>query len=507
MKRRDFVQSSLWTAAALGVTNFKAVYALSRPGTVPDVAAVTGDGRQITLRGADIQDLASKLHGQLLLAGDRGYDDARRILNPSFDKNPALIVQPVDVPDIQAAVNFARANSLLVAVKCGGHSHSGQSTCDRGMQIDLSTFRGVSVDPSARRASVKGGTLLGQVDKATAAHGMVTPLGTVSHTGVGGLTLGGGFGRLARKFGMAIDNLESVDIVTADGKLLHASASDNPDLYWAARGGSGNFGIVTNFAFKLHPMQPQVVAGKVVYPIAKAREVLTMWSEYASTAPDDLYIDPTMALPPGNAPGMVSLEVCYAGPQADAERALAPIRKLGTPMQDGIKAMDYTHVQRINDSTDTRGIASYLKGGFIGKGSPELVSALVDGLQGDPRRMTVLFFQHCGGASSRVAEGATAFAHRYALANMMTVAAWPINASADDTTAHIEATRRYWKTLEPHTRGFYVNDLAREVTAKELNDNYRGNYERLVALKMKYDPTNLFRLNANVTPMKGAKKA
>ena len=174
---------------------------------------------EITLRGADIQDLASKLHGQLLLAGDRGYDDARRILNPSFDKNPALIVQPVDVPDIQAAVNFARANSLLVAVKCGGHSHSGQSTCDRGMQIDLSTFRGVRVDANARRASVKGGTLLGQVDKETAAHGIVTPLGTVSHTGVGGLTLGGGFGRLARKFGMAIDNLESVDIVTADGKL------------------------------------------------------------------------------------------------------------------------------------------------------------------------------------------------------------------------------------------------------------------------------------------------
>ena len=167
--------------------------------------------------------------------------------------------------------------------------------------------------------------------------------------------------------------------------------------------------------------------------------------------------------------------------------------------------MDYTHVQRMNDSTDTRGIASYLKGGFIGKMPGELVSALVDGMQGDPRRMTVLFFQHCGGASSRVAEGATAFAHRYALANMMTVAAWPINASADDTKAHIEATRRYWKTLEPYTRGFYVNDLAREVTAKELNDNYRSNYQRLVALKMKYDPTNLFRLNANVTPMKGAK--
>jgi FAD/FMN-containing dehydrogenase len=507
MKRRDFVQSSLWATAALSVPNFKAVYAGSRPGTVADVAAVTGDGREIMLRGADIQDLAAKLQGQLLLTGDRGYDDARRILNPSFDKHPALIVQPAGVPDIQAAVNFARANSLLVAVKCGGHSHSGQSTCDRGMQIDLSTFRTVRVDANARRAWVSGGTLLGQVDKETAAHGLVTPLGTVSHTGVGGLTLGGGFGRLARKFGMSIDNLESVDIVTADGKLLHASASENPDLYWAARGGSGNFGVVTNFEFKLHPMQRQVIAGSVVYPIAKAREVLTMWSEYASTAPDDLYCDPSMMLPPGAAPGMVSMEVCYSGPQADAERALAPIRKLGTPAKDTIKAMDYTQAQRVNDSTDTRAIASYLKGGFIGKAPGELVSALVDGIQGDPRRMTVLFFQHCGGASSRVADGATAFAHRYAMANMMTVAGWPINAPKEDATAHIEATRRYWKTLEPFTRGFYVNDLAREVTAKELNENYRGNYERLVGLKMKYDPTNLFRLNANVTPMKGAKKA
>lgn len=500
MKRRDFVQSSLLAAAALGVPGFRAVHATARSGKVADVAAVTGDGRAITLRGADIQDLAAKLHGQLLLAGDHGYDDARRILNPSFDKNPALIVQPLDVPDIQAAVNFARANSLLVAVKCGGHSHSGQSTCDRGMQIDLSAFRSVRVDSAARRAWATGGVLLGQIDKATAPHELVTPLGTVSHTGVGGLTLGGGFGRLARKFGMAIDNLESIDIVTADGKLVHASAKENPELYWGARGGSGNFGVVTNFEFKLHPMQRQVVAGKVVYPIAKAREVLTMWSEYAQSAPDELYLDPVMALPPGNAPGVISLEACYCGPQADVERALAPIRKLGTPLQDTIKAMDYTQVQSMNDSTDTRGIASYLKGGFLGKMPGELVSALVDGFQGDPRRMTVLFFQQCGGAAGRVKDEATAFAHRYALANMMAVAAWPIGDK--DPSPHIEATRRYWKTLEPFTEGFYVNDLAREVTAKELNENYRGNYQRLVALKMKHDPTNLFRLNANVTPMK-----
>jgi FAD/FMN-containing dehydrogenase len=500
MKRRDFVQSSLWTAAAFSISNFKPVYATAREGTVADVAAVTGDGREITLRGSDLRDLAAKLHGQLLLAGDRGYEDARHILNPSFDKHPALIVQPVDVADIQTAVNFARANSLLVAVKCGGHSHSGQSTCEKGMQIDLSTFRSVRVDPTARRVWATGGTLLGQIDKETALHELVTPLGTVSHTGVGGLTLGGGFGRVARKFGMAIDNLESVDVVTADGKLVHASASENPELYWGARGGSGNFGVVTQFEFKLHPMKREVIAGNVVFPLAKARDMLTLWSEYAPAAPDELYFDPTVMQPPGNGPGMAALQVCYCGPQADAEKALAPIRKLGTPLKDTIKTMEYVQVQRSGDSTDTRAIASYLKGGFVGKVPGDLVNAMVDGFHGDPRRTTVLFFQHCGGAGSRIADNATAFAHRYAIGNMMTVVAWPVGDK--DPSPHIEAARAYWKTLEPFTRGFYVNDMAREVTAKDINENYRGNYQRLAALKAKYDPTNLFRLNANVTPMK-----
>ena len=499
MKRRDFVQSSLWTAAALSVPNFKPLYATARSGEVADVAAVTGDGREISLRGADLRDLAAKLHGQLLLAGDRGYDDARHILNPSFDKHPALIVQPLDVPDIQAAVNFARANSLLVAVKCGGHSHSGQSTCDKGMQIDLSTFRSVRVDPAARRVWATGGTLLGQIDKETAPHELVTPLGTVSHTGVGGLTLGGGFGRIARKFGMAVDNLESVDIVTADGKVVHASARENPELYWGARGGSGNFGVVTQFEFKLHPMKREVIAGQVLFPLAKMRDMLTLWGEYAPTAPDELYVDPTVMQPPGNAPGMAMLQVCYCGAPADAEKALAPIRKLG-PVKDTIKTMEYVQVQRSQDSTDTRAIASYLKGGFVGKVPGELVTAMVDGFHGDPRRTTVLFFQHCGGAGSRIADDATAFAHRYAIGNMMAVVAWPIGDK--DASVHIEAARAYWKTLEPFTRGFYVNDMAREVTAKDINENYRGNYQRLVSLKTKYDPTNLFRLNANVTPMK-----
>lgn len=497
MKRRDFVNSSLLAAVAT-VPGVQVLYAAVQAGHAPDVAAITGEGREITLRGSDISELAAKLRGRLLLAGDDGYDEARRILNPSFDKHPALIAQPTGVADVQAAVSFARDHQLLVAVKCGGHSHSGQSTCDRGMLIDLSNFRGVRVDPRARRAWVAGGTLLGQVDHESMAHGLVTPLGTVSHTGVGGLTLGGGFGRVARRFGMAIDNLDSVDVVTADGQLRHASASENSDLYWGVRGGSGNFGVVTNFEFRLHPMQREVVAGKVSFPIARARDVLSLYADYAAAAPDDLYVDPTMALPPGGAPGVVTLEVCYCGPQENAERALAPIRKLGTPDSDTIKAMDYVLIQRVNDVTDSRAVGSYLKGGFISQMPRQLVSALVDGFVGHPGRMTLLFFQHCGGASGRVADGATAFAHRYALANMMTVAGW--RQGIDDPAEHIEATRRYWATLEPFTRGFYVNDMAREATASDISANYRGNYERLVAIKRKYDPTNLFRLNANVQP-------
>ncbi|MGH8175407.1 MAG: FAD-binding oxidoreductase [Steroidobacter sp.] len=499
MKRRDFVHSSL-LAAGVTLPGVRAVYAAVRPGQAPDVAAITGDGREITLRGAEIDELAAALRGQLMLAGDSGYDDARRILNPSFDKRPALIAQPTGVADVQTAVNFARAHNLLVAVKCGGHSHSGQSTCDRGMQIDLSSFRGVHVDRRTRRAWVAGGTLLGQIDHESMAHGLATPLGTVSHTGVGGLTLGGGFGRLARRYGMAIDNVESVDVVTADGQLRHASASENRDLYWAIRGGGGNFGIVTGFEFRLHPMQREVVAGSIRFPIDRARDVYDMYADYAPSAPDELYLDPVMAAPPGGAPGVVMLEVCYSGPKEKAESALAPIRKLGASAGDTIKAIDYVQLQRSGDSSDSRAMASYLKGGFVAQMPREFVSALIDGFEAHPGRMTMVYMQHCGGAANRVADGATAFAHRYALVNMMAICAW--RHGADDPAEHIQATRGYWSKLEKYTRGFYVNDMAREATASDINANYRGNYEKLAAAKAKYDPTNLFRLNANVQPRK-----
>lgn len=496
MQRREFVRSALLAAGTLPTLNFVPVWA--RSGPMPDIAAVTSDGREVTLRSAEVRELAEALKGQLLLAGDAGYDEARLLLNPSFDKHPALVAQPSDVPGVQAAVNFAREHNLLLAVKCGGHSHSGQSTCERGVLIDLKNLRGVQMDPAARRVSVKGGTLLGQVDRETMAQGMITPLGTVSHTGVGGLTLGGGFGRVARRFGMAIDNLSSIDVVTADGQLRHTSLKDHPDLFWGLRGGGGNFGVVTNFEFMLHPMQREVIAGRVIFPFERARDVLALYADYAPLAPQELYFDPILTLPPGGAPGVAELDVCYSGPANAAEGVLAPIRKIGTPLKDTIRKIDYVELQRSGDMTDARMLGTYLKGGFIPSMPEKLIAAAAEGLQGDPNRVTLLFFQHCGGACSRVPENATAFAHRYALANMMTMSGWPHGKV--DPANHIAATRRYWSTLESFTKGFYVNDMPREATAKEIGSNYRGNHAKLVALKTKYDPNNLFRLNANIQP-------
>jgi FAD/FMN-containing dehydrogenase len=461
-----------------------------------DLEAVTGDNRKIVLKAASLRDLSAATQGRLLVAKSPGYDVARQILNPSIDKHPALIIQPVDTDGIKNAVAFARANDLLLAVKCGGHSTSGQSTCDRGMMIDLSGFRGVRVDPAARKAWVKGGTLLGQIDRETQAQSLATPLGTVSHTGVGGLTTGGGFGRVARRFGLALDNVAAVDVVTADGKLVHAGSGENEELLWAVRGGGGNFGVVTSFEFQLHPMEPRIIGGNVAFPLARAREVLSFYADYAGQAADDLYVDLSMMRPPGDGAGAINLHVCYSGPPAGADRALAPIRKLGTPLTDGIGPMEYVAIQRSTDISDPRAHGFYLKAGFISKLPAELISAILTGFTGNPGRMTELYFQHCGGAIARVPAAATAFAHRQALHNMIVTVAWRMG---DDPTEHVRWIKQYWASLEPFTRGFYVND-AGDATAAKVNENYGGNYPRLAVVKKKYDPTNLFRLNANIQP-------
>ena len=364
------------------------------------------------------------------------------------------------------------------------------------MMIDLSPFQGVRVDPVDRRARVAGGTLIGLLDHEAMSYGLVTPMGTVSHTGVSGLTLGGGFGRVARRFGLALDNVMAVDVVTADGKLRRANKDENEDLYWGVRGGGGNFGVVTSFEFQLHPMQRQVVGGRIMFPIAKAREALKLYADYALEAPDELYFDYFMMLPPGGADGVAGFSVCYSGPESGAEKALAPIRGLGTPAMDGVAAMDYVALQRSGDIDDPRATGSYLKGGFVTEIAPDLVTAIVENFEGHPGRATQLFFQHAGGTIGRAAPDATSFAHRYAQLNMLNAVGWNVG---DDPTAHVDWIRRYWAELEPFTSGFYTNEVGEE-TAEMIDANYRQNFDRLVGIKNRYDPTNLFRLNANVQP-------
>lgn len=500
MQRRTFLRSALAAAAVAAIPQHRLLAALYQPlrKDVPDIPAVSGNGRELTLRGRDIAELGARLRGQLLLAGDDGYEDARQILNPSFDKRPALIARVTGAADVRTAVDFARDHGgLLLAVKCGGHSFSGASTCDRGMMIDLSPFRNVRVDPTARRAWVTGGSLLGHVDFETMAHGLVAPFGTVSHTGVGGLVTGGGFGRLARRFGLSADNVESVQVVTADGRLLRASAEENEDLYWGVRGGGGNFGVVTSFEFRLHPMERQVIGGRIEFPIARARDALALYAEYGPEAPDELYFDCSVTLPPGGQEGTVGFSVCYSGPANEAERALAPIRGLGTPVADSIAAIDYVALQRSGDIDDPRATGIYLKSGFLTRIPSALIDTVVDRLEGHPERLTRIAFQQGGGAIGRVAPLATAFSQRDAQYNILGIIGWR---HGIDASEHMGYMRTFWKDVEPHTHGFYTADLVPDVTQEEIRANYRENHARLVAVKNRYDPTNLFRLNANVKP-------
>ncbi len=497
MNRRHFVQGSVAAAVACALPLGR-VFAVDQAATqaAGGIAAVTGRGAATVIDQAAIRELKASLRGALLLAGDDGYDQARRVLNESIDRHPALIVQPTGVADVRSAVNFARERELLLAVKCGGHSPGGKSTCEGGMQIDLSHFRDVRVDPVRRRAWVDGGSLLGEMDHEAMALGLVTTTGTVSHTGVGGLTLGGGFGRLARRFGLALDNVRSVDIVTADGTYRHAGPDENPDLYWGVRGGGGNFGVVTGFEFDLHPMQRQVIAGNILFPMERAREIVEFYGDYSSGAPDDLYADYFMQLPPGGKPGACGIHVCYSGPAERADALLAPLRKLGSPIVDSIKAQDYVAVQRSSDRSDPRNEGTYLKSGFINDFRAGMVTALLDGFQPDPRRSTIVFFQHSGGAIGRVAQDATAFPHRRATHNMFAVVSWSLD---DDAAPHVGYIKRFWSGLEPYTDGYYTNEVADEAQSV-VDSNYQGNLARMRAVKKMYDPGNLFRLNANVVP-------
>jgi len=489
MKRREFCASACSVLTAASVP-FQAAHAGG------DVPASGVAGKQVVLKPTDIDDFRRGLSGALLTPGQEGYDAARRIWNGAFDKKPALIARCATPADVSHAIQFARAHELLVAVRGGGHSLSGQSVCNGGLMIDLSPMKGVRVDPQARRASVESGVLLGQFDRATQEHGLATTAGTVSHTGVAGLTLGGGFGRIGRRFGLACDNLTGADVVTADGALVKASAHDNPDLFWGLRGGGGNFGVVTSFEYQLHVVPPAMIGGMLVFPWVNGRELLSAFADFIAGASDEMYSDFAIVTGP-NGRRVAALNVCHSGTPAAAGNELAKLRKIGKPVQDGLGASTYVQLQSALDDNYPHGRGYYIKSGFVQTLSPKVIDAVVSHLDAGPMATGVVNIVHQGGAINRVKPDATAFWHREANHSVMMIGFWDDPANA---ATNMQWVKSGWKGVEPLTNGFYVNEVAHDDPANRVEATYVGNYPRLVALKKRYDPTNLFRMNANVAP-------
>jgi len=492
MQRRHFIGSVLAAAASAPLARALAAAAAPVAGDIP--ATRLGGGATV-LTPAMVRDFRASLRGPVLLPGEDGYDRARRVWNGMIDRRPALIARCTGAADVARSVQFARANDLLVAVRGGGHSTSGQSVCDGGLMIDLADLRGVRVDPKARRARVPGGSLLGELDREAQFFGLATTAGTVSHTGAAGLTLGGGFGRLGRRFGLTCDNLASVDLVTADGQVLRASDDENPDLFWGLRGGGGNFGVATSFEYRLHPVNPTVLGGPLIYPWAQARDVLDFFVAFTTNLPDELNLDCAIVAPPGGKPAVI-LEVCYSGDPARGEKLIAPLRAFGKPLVDQVKAMPYLALQSGGDEGNAPGRNYYVKSGFVATPDPRLFDALLAGFEPAPGRATVLLLQQLGGAISRVRPDATAFNHRDARFDLVVLGSWEDPAQSPVHSAWI---KDYWNGLEAYTRGYYFNTTIGD-SQEKVRANFGANYPRLARLKKRYDPGNLFRLNANVLP-------
>jgi FAD/FMN-containing dehydrogenase len=430
------------------------------------IAAVSLDGMDIELGKAAIKEFGDAMTGPVMLSGHPQYDSARMIWNGMHDKRPALIARCVSAEDVGNAVSFARDNNLLVAVRGGGHSWPGKSVCDGGLMIDLSQMNTVTADRDTRRARAQGGALLNNLDTAALEKGLITTAGVVSHTGCGGYTLGGGFGRLNRKYGLTIDNVTGAQIITADGRIRRISAEAEPDLFWAIRGGGGNFGVVTEFEYRLHPFDRNVLSGNILWPVDQARDVLEFYAEWSAGLSDELYVGPSLARIPEVGDSVI-MEVVYNGDPAAGEK-----------------------MQTQEDATLAHGVRSYAKNGMVREWSQGLVDAMIDAY--DPR---VFLTNHvAGGAVKRVGETDTAFPHRNAELMLVFVTGWG-DAAMDREM--IQATRQQYAALEPYMGGYYDNI---EFDGAEAAGNYGPAHRRLSKIKAQYDPGNLFRLNSNIEP-------
>lgn len=490
MKRREFCKSAMLAsaAAALPWSALRAAEGKAAAAAAgSDIQAVKLSGEPTVIPAAAARKLAADLHGSLLTAADKDYEQARRLWNKMIDRRPALIARCSGAADVAHAISFARERDLLVAVRGGGHSFPGYSSCNGGLVIDLSGMRGVRVDPAAKTARAAGGAWIGDLDWEAQQYGLAVTMGAISNTGIGGLTLGGGYGWLGRRYGLSCDNLLSADLVTADGKLVRASAQENADLFWALRGGGGNFGVVTSFEYRLHPVGPKVLAGLLTYDKAQAREVLEYYAQFAARAPRECSVAPAYDS------GELNVFVCYNGDLAQGERVLQPFRTFIKPQKDEVQAMDYVIVQRQFDGPPLSTMNSYLKGGFVA----EITPALVDVLAGLAQQESPVGwdFDHCGGAIAEVEPTATAIAHRRELFMLLSAASWP---DAADNERYRTLVHTTWDKIKPHTSGFYVNLNSPDQVA--VDENYGPNHARLAAIKKQYDPGNLFRLNANVKP-------
>jgi FAD/FMN-containing dehydrogenase len=489
MKRRVFIGATLAGGAAAAMPG--ATLAVGKA-KLADIPAVRLSGAATILEDSALKHLAGQLRGTLILPAHAEYETARRVWNPMIDRRPALIARCAGRRDVTTAIDFARERELLVAVRSGGHSFPGHSTCDGGMVIDLSSMREVRVDPGRNTATVEPGAWVSDVDSKTLPLGLATTMGQISDTGVAGLTLGGGYGWLSRKHGLACDNLIWADIVTPDGKFRRVSANENEDLFWGIRGGGGNFGVVTSFEYRLHKQQPQVYAAYIAYPFEHMREVMELYQETTANGPRSLSLDLSLEASDKGDP-LVAIYACHSGDPAEGPALIAPFDRVARPVQSVHGPDTYERVQHQSDGPHLSKTLHYIKAGLVREFKPDLIRILQSEFR--PTGEIFIYLQNASGAVADIAPQDTAFWNRTSMANLMILGTWRNPA---DTEKNRAAIRAAWEKIAPFTEGFYTNlsDADQQSTYR----NYGGNYARLSNLKRKYDPANMLRLNSNISP-------